>query len=268
MGNTHPKSLTLRLIPNRSAADALLREAEANDRYLEECYDDRTNLLARKGMTYHANSISAQDHAHYQSILDQALSMIPQRLHMDLQEVLIVPLMPSADGGMPHTRPSNLICCPSLTQLSSTTTLIHELWHIHQRKYQSAWLSIFQKLGWRPWNGILPPALERYCRFNPDTIDSPLWIYQNKWIPLPIFKDITHPSMKDTEIWFYQPYEKYHIKNIPSELKAQFPTLPLSAYEHPRELTAYALSEPDAHRGTPGFRILLGAVGQLSIQIK
>lgn len=264
---SRPTSLHFTLISNKRAADTLLREAEQKDMYLEECHDDRSNALARKQMTYTANSISSQDAENYRAILDRALPHIPARLRMDLQDIQIISLMPTADGGMPHTRPTNLICFPNLSQLSSQSTLIHELWHVHQRMYPAMWHTVFEKLGWKPWNGAIPLSIESNRRFNPDTLDQPLWIYQNQWIPIPIFQDISRPSVDQVDIWFYQPYEQYHVKTPPPELRAAFPSVPPNAYEHPRELTAYVLAEPDRYKGSPGFRALLQAVGELSIRV-
>jgi len=175
--------------------------------------------------------------------------------------------MPTADGGMPHTRPPNLICFPNLSQVSSLSTMIHELWHVHQRMYPAVWLAVFDKMGWKPWGGTIPSSIERNRRFNPDTIDHPLWIYQNQWIPIPVFQDMSRPSVDQVDIWFYHPYQQYHIKSVPPELKEDFPTVPPSAYEHPNELTAYVLSEPDRYKSSPGFRTLLETVGQLSIRV-
>ena len=135
MGSTasQPTSLHFTLISNKRAADTLLREAERKDRYLEECHDDRSNGLARKQMTYAANSISPHEAEQYRVILHNLLPQIPMRLRADLQDIQIISLMPTADGGMPHTRPPNLICFPNLSQVSSLSTMIHELWHVHQR---------------------------------------------------------------------------------------------------------------------------------------
>lgn len=262
MGNTdsHLGTLHFTLISNKQAADALLRKAEQKDMYLEECYDDRSNGLARKQMTYAANSISPQEAEHYRLILQNLLPQIPTRLRTDLRNIYILSLMPTADGGMPHTRPINLICFPNLSQVSSLSTMIHELWHVHQRMYPAVWLAVFEKMGWKPWLGTVPLSIERNRRFNPDTLDQPLWIYQNEWIPVPVFQDMSRPSVDQVDIWFYQPYEKYHIKSVPPALKAEFPLLPPSAYEHPRELTAYVLAEPDRYKSSPGFRTLLEAV--------
>lgn len=269
MGSTasQPTSLHFTLISNKRAADTLLREAERKDRYLEECHDDRSNGLARKQMTYAANSISPHEAEQYRAILHNMLPQIPVRLRADLQDIQIISLMPTADGGMPHTRPTNLICFPNLSQVSSLSTMIHELWHVHQRMYPAVWVSVFDKMGWKPWGGTIPSSIEHNRRFNPDTIDHPLWIYQNQWIPIPVFQDMSRPSVDQVDIWFYHPYQQYHVKSVPPELKSEFPLAPPSAYEHPNELTAYVLSEPDRYKSSPGFRTLLETVGQLSIRV-
>lgn len=257
------EGLRLILVDKRADAQRVLHIAEQEDFYLQECQEDRANAIARSSLTYAPNSMEDADH--YRLILDQALHLIPKRLKMDLGDVMVVPLMPSAEGGMPHTRPPNLLCFPNTRQLHSTSTLIHELWHLHQRQYAELWRALFQQLGWAEWNGVLPPLLESSRRYNPDTIDSPLWVYRNAWVPLPIFKDSTRPDIKEIDIWFYHVTNRYHVKTIPSELASFCPNLPSSAYEHPRELAAYVLAEPDLYKETPIFQALLKGMGHLAI---
>jgi hypothetical protein len=190
------------------------------------------------------------------AFLDGVISDIPIKLLNELNTVNIVQLMPSADGGMPHTRPGSVICYPDISQLFSIKTLIHELWHIHQRENKQYWLEIFKRIGWSIWDGKLPEQLENARRYNPDTIDSPLWIYKNRWIPVPIFKDITSPKIGDVEIWFYDVEQNYHVKTIPPSLSSEFPNLPSSAYEHPRELTAYLLADLNIYRSTKAWSVI------------
>ena len=80
---------------------------------------------------------------------------------------------------------------------------------------------------------------------------------------MPIFRDIALPSMGEVDIWFYNIKEEYHLKKIPRGMEV--PGLPKSAYEHPREFTAYLLSEHEAHRDSPALKTLLSSVGQLAI---
>jgi hypothetical protein len=193
------------------------------------------------------------------------MDSIPQRLRMELREVAIIPLMPSADGGMPHTRPSSIICFPNPKQMLSTSTLIHELWHIHQRLYKEKWVQTFESMGWSQWDGTLPRALDDHRRFNPDTIDCPLWIFRNRWVPVPVFKDVMRPEIGDIFMWFYDTKNTTRVTSIPLELETEYPGMPASAYEHPREIAAYLLADPDKYRTSPGFLRLLDAVGHLSI---
>ena len=253
------------VVNDKREAQALLDSAEREDFYLEECHDDKANSLARRNLTYNANQISLRDNNYAIAYLDSSKSFLPIRLLNDLKEVKIVQLMPSADGGMPHTRPGDIICYPDISQLFSKTTLIHELWHIHQRTYRDMWFKTFKKMGWMMWDGNLPEQLESARRYNPDTLDCPLWIYDGQWIPIPVFKDITRPNVSDIEIWFYNPEKQYHIKRVPPELAAYFPNLPPNAYEHPREMTAYMLSEPNKYRESQGFKHLIESIGQVSI---
>ena len=259
MGNqSSSSSISFNVVANKNEARKLLNEAEERDFYLAECNDNRTNSTARKSCVYAPNYIFNDHGQEYNSRLQISISQLPPRLRSDLQQIHIIPLMYSADGGMPHTRPYNMICVPNITQLDSLDTLKHELWHVHQRNFQPQWAAIFGKLGWTEYNGQLPESFDNHRRLNPDTIDCPYWIYQHTWVPVPIFTDISKPVLNQVEIWFYNIKDKYHVKKIPDALAADFPNLPQSAYEHPRELTAYLLAEPDKYRHTPAWKIISG----------
>jgi len=269
MGNTESikHKLQLRLISDKYVAKDLLDKAEKDDRYPEECFDDKANMAARRNMTYAPNQISLRDFNYGQSYVESIKEQIPLRLLLELDEVKIIQLMPTADGGMPHTRPGNIICYPDISQLFSSSTLIHELWHIHQRQFQDVWHKVFKRIGWMPWSGTLPEQLENNRRYNPDTIDSPLWVYENKWVPIPIFRDITHPKVGDVDIWFYDIQKNYHVKRVPDEIAAYYGNLSPAAFEHPREITAYMLSEPKKHGESIAFKHLLESIGHTSINI-
>lgn len=257
MGNQPPsQGISFQIISNKDEAQRILDQAEQRDLYLEECSHNRTNSIARKSCNYSANRISFDESQQYTHMLEEMIPQLPLRLRSDLQQIQIIPLMYSADGGMPHTRPYNIICVPNLKQLQTISTLKHELWHIHQRNFQPQWTAIFNKLGWTEYKGQLPKSFDEHSRLNPDTIDCPLWIYQNKWVPVPIFTDISNPILSQVEIWFYHATEHYHVRRVPSSLAIEFPDLPQSAYEHPRELTAYLLAEPDKYRHTPAWAII------------
>jgi hypothetical protein len=264
-GQSVQRNLRLVVITNKQDAQKLLDDAEREDFYIAECHDDRANSIARRNLTYYANQVSLRDNNYAISYLDGAYSSLPIRLLSDLGEVKIVQLMPTADGGMPHTRPGDIICYPDFAQLFSSTTLNHELWHIHQRKFKDVWIKAFKRLGWTMWDGELPEQLEAARRYNPDTIDSPFWIFDGQWVPIPIFRDITHPKVGEVDIWFYNPVKRYHVKQIPTEIASYFPNLPPSAYEHPREMTAYMLSEPNKYSHSQGFKHLIESIGQVSI---
>jgi len=267
MGNTatSQSNLSFKLIDEKHDATDVIATAESIDLYMGECLDDKSNSLARQECIYSPNGIARYEKEAYEEMLRVKLQQIPQRLRIDLSEIFILNLMPSAEGGMPHTRPPNVICYPDLSRLSSTSTLIHELWHVHQRKYSEKWRQIFKQLGWEEWLGELPGGLEKYRRYNPDTIDCPLWIYRGKWVPVPVFQSVTQPKMGEVNMWFYTPNGGYHVTSTPSELALAYRGLPLTAYENPREITAYMLSEPTKYVYSSAFNELVKLVGHTSV---
>ncbi len=267
MGNTisQEKQIKFNIIPSKDSAKGILLNSEATDTYLKQCSEDEINNLARAKCNYVPNNISLNEITYAKSFLESAQASIPIRLCNDIKEVNVIQLMPSADGGMPHTRPFNVICYPDISKLYSNTTLIHELWHIHQRLYSDVWLQVFKSIGWTLWKGELPAELDVNRRFNPDTIDCPLWIFDNKWIPIPIFSDITHPKMNDVQVWFYNPHKRLRVRDVPYELSSYFSDIPAVAFEHPREIAAYMLSDPKAYSKCKGFQKLIESIGNTAI---
>lgn len=259
-------SLFFTIITNKEEAQALLDSAEVMDRYREECFLNHTNAKARLDQGYRANRMSYRELKLFELIIENATPLLPRRLKEDLHEIRLVQLMPSADGGMPHTRPGNIICYPDLSRFLTISTLIHELWHIHQRIYDEEWNRIFEGIGWTIWkDGELPTPLENHRRYNPDTLRAPFYVYDQTWVPVPLFKDISKPILTETTVWFYNIHTRRHSTSIPDDLLKAFPSVPPSAYEHPRELTAYVLSEPQKYADSPGFRKLFQLVGYVSI---
>jgi hypothetical protein len=259
------RKITFNIINDKKYALELLNTSEKIDLYIDEVLNDTSNFISRKNTSYSPNPPNMSDYNKATNFLQHIHHKIPKRLHMDLDTINIIQLMPTADGGMPHTRPDNIICYPDLSQLYSIITLKHELWHIHQKKYAEYWEQIFNKLGWKEWTGNLPPLLENNRRYNPDTIDSPLWIYRDTWVTVPVFNNITQPKVNDVQIWFYNPEKGYHTRQIPDEFLTYYTNLNGVSLEHPREITAYMLSEHERFKDTPAFKFLIELLGNTAI---
>lgn len=235
-------------VATKEEAVELLKKAEQIDLYYEECTDSWSNFMARKDHAYRPATVKNIEE--YTKAFNALISKVPKQLQ-DIGDIKIISLMGSADAGMPHTRPPNIICYPHLNL--SVSTFIHELCHVHQRKFPKVWNAIFHSLNWEQWDGSLPSHIESYRRYNPDTIDIPLW-HLHDWVPIPVFRDISNPVLNECDMWFYHIHDGYHVKKIPDAIAVEL--LPSSAYEHPREMTAYIISEPDKYRGTPQYKTI------------
>ncbi len=97
MGNnlSAPNNLYFTLISNKDDAILILNDAEKEDFYLEECHDDKANSIARRNLTYSANSIPLREINYSLTFLDSIVSQLPIRLLSDLNEVKIIQLMPT-----------------------------------------------------------------------------------------------------------------------------------------------------------------------------
>ena len=231
-------------ITTGAEGSAALAAAESQDGYLELVAKDRANRIARQSMNYSANRLSPSEMA---ALTDRINSFLP-RIPFVLRTLnpTIVPLMPSADSGFPHTRPSDLICLPGSATALTCETFVHELWHLHQRAHYREWTAFFEKnWNWRIYEGPINPDLEAVRRLNPDTLTDPLWIWNNEWVPMCVFLNPNSPSFDNTATWFYNARTGLHYRAIPDAMAAFFSrSLSPSAYEHPCETSAYMITGP------------------------
>jgi hypothetical protein len=243
-------------IATGTEAVAALASAERLDEYLAQVQRSRANAIARQSMTYAANRLSMSQVERLRDRIQGFISDLPYRLRA--LRPTIVPLMPSADGGMPHTRPSNLVCLPQSISPLPSSTFLHELWHLHQRDYYTEWTAFFEKQWkWKIYEGDMDPELEKVRRLNPDTLRDPLWIWNNEWVPVCIFNNPNTPSFEDTSTVFFNARTGYRFSKLPESMAAFFSTsLSPSAYEHPCETSAYMITGDKLD--CPAYRTLVG----------
>lgn len=250
-----------------------LQYAESKDKYSTLCNQSPSNAEAREGMNYTAASLNTADSDMLAKLFHQYAAYVPPRLLHDLDDVNIAMLMPSADDGFPHTRPDSLICFPQSAALPTLQTFIHELWHIHQRKYPDTWKKLYTTVwGFKEWRGEreLPMELMRQIRINPDTLLAGLYCWRDEWVPLPIFTTPSRPHMKECAIWFWNTRTKRWRHGPPDAWNAYFSSarISLSANEHPHELSAYMLSTLGHDmRSPPAFAALVEAIGKTAFYI-
>ena len=198
-----------------------LREAESLDRFFARVKENSVNSLARQNLTY-----------------------LPAKNYAEpwIENTEIVTMNPSAEAGMPHTRPPNLICMPLyFPESRKAETLAHEFVHIHQRRNVDKWNRFFQKEGWSrvdPYE--LPLDLVSRCRMNPDTIDQPFWAWKHRYVPLPLFEREDKPQLRQVLVSWYDTQAGIRLPEPPRLFLEKYgsPSQP----EHPRELSAVELA--------------------------
>lgn len=248
---------SLHVLPYADARVALY-EAEQQDQYRLKCHTDRLNAISRAGQSYVAAKQSETEREQCEAhIRGLALPSV----FTNLGPVSVVYLMPTADGGMPHTRPPRLICLPMSPSPVSAETMQHELWHIHQRAEKARWHTFLrERWNFVPYEGGLPEKLSGALRHNPDTLEQPLWLWRGEWVPVCIFTNPTTPTLNDTAVWFYNTKRGQYITVVPAEMTHFFGSrLPPVAYEHPYELAAYLLAS--GGHACPGYDALKGEFG-------
>ena len=243
-GSTPPPAFfSLKILESDGTAQRALSAAEAIDNYRGRCAADALNASARDGQTYAAGRLNADEHTRLTNELHSLTPYLSNSLK-GLGTVEVVYLMPSADGGMPHTRPNAVICIPLRASSITLETLSHELWHIHQRQHRERWHRFLQEQ-WNfvPYKSALPDKLRNALRLNPDTLEAPLWVWRDEWVPVCIFTHPRSPTFQDTAVWYYNTKRGYYVTTAPAAYLEMFGrSLPSAAYEHPYELGAYMLS--------------------------
>lgn len=198
-----------------------LREAEESDRFFRTIADNPLNSLAR-----------------------QTLSYLPVKNYTDpwIEQTEIVTMNASAEAGMPHTRPPNIICMPQyFPESKKEETLAHEFVHIHQRRHTDTWTRFFQREGWSrvdPYE--LPDKLVMQCRLNPDTLDQQFWRWNDRYVPLPLFERQDKPHLRQVIVSWYDMETGVRYPEAPRSFLERYGSAPQP--EHPRELYAVELA--------------------------
>jgi hypothetical protein len=222
-----------------------LEEAEAQDNYRWRCSSCAANVAARRLMDYSPRAPEA-DFQYKMMVAGEAMPNwlkggMPVRLRA-------VTMANSADGGMPHTRPGGLVCFPQYFQLEGSvgqTTFTHECIHVHQRDHAAAWNRLYADVwGLEPYTGHIPEEFEKRRRFNPDTLWAGLYIWRQRWVPVPIYSRPDAPALGAIKVAWYNVESGEWQSFAPPEFEADFGQLTASEQEHPNELAAYWLSQP------------------------
>ena len=198
-----------------------LRQAEEIDQFFTRVQENPMNRLAR-----------------------QKLSYLPVNNYTEpwIGNTQIITMNSTAEAGMPHTRPPNIICMPQwFPESKRDQTLAHEYVHIHQRQHIDKWNRFFAKEGWGrvdPYE--LPERLVSRCRMNPDTIDQPFWGWKNQYVPLPLFEREDKPELRQVIVRWYDIHSETHTPEAPRSFLEKYGSAPQP--EHPREVSAVALA--------------------------
>lgn len=199
-----------------------LRNAEKIDGFFAKVAQNPINKAARASLSYAPMSSNIQPW---------------------LLDTQIVTMHPTAEAGMPHTRPPNLICMPAYFPPNRMQeTLAHELVHVDQRRRKGLWDAFFMKEGWSPVaTAAIPDRWVSRCRLNPDTVDSPFWAWKGRSVPLPLFERDDRPDLRSVVInWFDLETGIRQPEPPRSFLERYGPSAPQP--EHPRELAAVELA--------------------------
>lgn len=199
-----------------------LRNAEIIDRFFDVVKNDPVNSLARKNLSYTAFN---------------------ENVDPWFGNTVIVTMHPSAEGGMPHTRPPNIICMPVYYPDSrKEETLKHEYIHIDQRRRKSVWDNFFRKEGWsRVDESEVPDRWRNRCRLNPDTFDQRFWAWKGQYVPLPLFEREDKPDLRQVSIQWWDRESGVRMPQAPRLFMEKYGTAPAQP-EHPRELAAVELA--------------------------
>ena len=199
-----------------------LREAETIDSFFSRVSQNAVNRKARESLSY-----------------------LPVKNYTEqwLGNTEIVTMNPTAEAGMPHTRPPNIICMPQyFPESRRDQTLAHEYVHVHQRRHVDSWNRYFNKEGWSrvdPYE--IPERMLNRCRMNPDTIDQPFWRWKDRFVPLPLFEREDRPQLRQVVVHWYDMESGSRQPEAPRSFLETYGNAPQP--EHPRELAAVEVAK-------------------------
>lgn len=213
-----------------------IKEAELIDRFNISCKNSFLNNLARKNFSYNT------DYNSYFSVIQEFTNK-----YEIFDNINIVQLSRSAENGYPHTRPNNIICIPSDARFPSLkVTLFHEAVHIHQRNNKELWNRFLAKEGWTPFSKEnIPERWLEKVRYNPDTFLAPFYIFQDRWIPIPMYKSDYNPDFSDINIMYYDTLSGLLEHNPPESFIKKYGNN-VRQTEHPYEIYAVLLESKGA----------------------
>jgi len=217
-----------------------LTKAEKIDGYRGACRENQLNWSVRYGQGYELSSISERA----TNFLSDGVASLPL-----LQGMEIAILNPEADGGLPHTRPPNLICLPSsLCKEEAISeqfriTLLHEAIHVSQRQDPTLWEKFCRREGWAPVvPEEIPDEIVERCRINPDTISCQFWAWDTYHIPVPLFSPHGKKSLSNTNIEWLDLRTGALLHNFPKGFEEKYGRK-FGQPEHPYEIYAEIFSE-------------------------
>ena len=216
-------------ISGQAGLQALFR-AEQMDQYRKRVDESPLNRAARLG----------QDYVPVPFSIDRIVPLA------DVSEPwpsgMVIWMDPTADGGLPHTRPPDIICISKdFPQADLANTLLHERVHVSQRLHPKAWLGLFEDTWqFKPWSGALPADIETRRRINPDLLMVPLFIWKDTWVPLALFKSTVKPKLTETDLVWWDAKSRTLLRSPPPGWLDFFGNIP--AGEHPYELIAYLVA--------------------------
>lgn len=217
---------------NYNEALDLLQKANEIDNYRSMCKRDIFNARARASQIYAPWTDQKEATAMNNFLSEKG---VPARC---------IIMNPSADGGMPHTRGTNLICIPAYwPQEKLKETLRHEVVHIHQKQNMNQWKEKLLENGWSYLedSSEIPEEILQRCRLNPDTIQARFFSWAGRWIPLPLFEREDKPNLKEIQVRWWDRQEGILLLDPPFSFTQKYGTgKSVSEIEHPFELYAYA----------------------------
>jgi hypothetical protein len=214
-----PEFITL---SKEEALDALAK-ANKQDFFIDEVAHDELNRKARANL-------------HYMPVEGPTYVYNGPQLKYDVN---LIWMHTTAEGGMPHTRPPNLICMPIYYPSDKfQSTLVHELVHIDQRLRTRVWIDWCIKNGWTLIEkDEIPGRWLRRCRLNPDTVEYRFWAYKSRWVPLPMYEREDTPKIREVRVKWWDRKTGELLLDPPAEIRDHIDGI--ANPEHPFEIAAY-----------------------------